>query len=88
MEPFIFLSIYILTVILVSIILYAHACYRVKNKKNLSYSTMDVDDFLEVEYPAPIFAMSIIWPISLLTTIVIYASRKIAQLIRKFYNLK
>ena len=82
------LIVYLLTVAIVAIILYAHACYRVKNKKNLSYSTMDVDDFLEVEYPAPVFAMAVIWPISLLTAIVVYASRKIAQLIRKFYNLK
>lgn len=82
------LIVYLPTVAIVAIILYAHACYRVKNKKNLSYSTMDIDDFLEVEYPAPIFAMSIIWPISLFTAIVIYTSRKTAELIRKFYNLK
>ena len=49
---------------------------------------MDLDDFLEVEYPAPIFAMSVIWPISLFTAIVIYISRKTAKLIRKLYNLK
>lgn len=79
---------YLLTVAIVAIILYAHACYRVKNKKNLSYSTMDINDFLEVEYPAPIFAMAVIWPISLFVAIVVYISRKTAELIRKFYNLK